>query len=154
MIPRYPKVYRKKKHVVTKRPRRPTASSKKVLVAIEHKERRFVGWRRLVGDPPAVEPLEVFPLAAGSDHTEGDGTEEHVQADDDGVQNGEDGPLYLLTELSRGEVEAEAHDDDGEPQRGVVVVHVGDTTHGDEGCVVKGPADDGVDTSVVDLVNL
>jgi hypothetical protein len=96
----------------------------------------------------------VFPLAAGSDHTERNGPEQPVEANDNGIQDCEDGPLYLLAELPCGEVEAEAHDDDGKPQGGVVVVNIGDTTHGDKRCVVKGPADDGVDTGVVKLINL
>ncbi len=34
------------------------------------------------------------------------------------------------------------------------MVHVCDTAHGDKRCVVKSPADDGVDTGVVELVDL
>ena len=108
----------------------------------------------LVGDPPALEPLEVFPLAAGSNHTERDGSEQPIQEDDGSVQYGEDTPLYLLVQLPCSEVQAEAHDYDGKPQSRVVVVHICDTTHGDKWCVVKGPADDGVDTSVVEHINL
>ncbi len=50
----------------------------------------------LVGDSPALEPLEMSPLAARSNHTERDGPEQPVQTNDNNVQNAEDGPLYLL----------------------------------------------------------
>jgi hypothetical protein len=107
----------------------------------------------LVGDPPALEPLEVFPLAARSNHTEGDGPEQPVQEDGSKVQYSKDAPLYLLVQLPCGEVQAEAHNDDGKPQSGVVVVHICDTAHGDEWCVVESPANDGIDTCVVEQVD-
>lgn len=34
------------------------------------------------------------------------------------------------------------------------MVHVGNTTHGNEGEIVQDPADDRVDTSIVDKVNI
>lgn len=107
----------------------------------------------LVSDPPALEPLEVFPLAARSNHTEGDGPEQPVQEDGSKVQYSKDAPLYLLVQLPCGEVQAEAHNDDGKPQSGVVVVHICDTAHGDEWCVVESPANDGIDTCVVEQVD-
>lgn len=94
------------------------------------------------------------PLLVGADHTKGNSPEEPVEANDDRIQNREDAPANLLVEVPCGPVQAEAHGKDGEPQRRVVVVDVGDTAHGHEGEVVKDPTDDGVDTSVVDLVHL
>ena len=63
----------------------------------------------LVCNLPAVEPLEVPPLAAGSYHTKRDGAEEPVQANHQHVQRREDAPLHLLGQLPRAKVEAEAH---------------------------------------------
>ena len=55
----------------------------------------------------------MFPLAARSNHTEGDGPEQPVQEDGSKVQYSKDAPLYLLVQLPCGEVQAEAHNDDG-----------------------------------------
>jgi ribosomal protein L37E len=65
--------------------------------------------RHLVGDPPALEPLEVLPLAAGTDHTERDRAEQPVQANDDCIQNSKDTPAKLLVHVPRCEVKAETH---------------------------------------------
>lgn len=107
----------------------------------------------LVGNPPAVEPLEVAPLLTGSNHTKRNGSEQPVQANDDHIQYGKDAPANLVVELPRCEVETEPHCQNGEPQRRVVVVNICNTAHGHERKVVQDPADDGVDSGVVDLVD-
>lgn len=51
-------------------------------------------------------------------------------------------------------VKHEAEYQDSKVQSGVVVVYVGDTRHGNEGDVVEDPADYGIDTRVVDVINI
>lgn len=108
----------------------------------------------LVRDPPAVEPLEMTPLAGRSDHAEADRSEEPVKSDNDGVQNAKDSPLNLPVKPPRGPIRAETHYDDREPQRRVIMMDVGDTTHGDEGDVVQDPSNERVDARVVNLVHV
>lgn len=94
------------------------------------------------------------PLLIGSDHAEGNGPEEPVETNDNRVQNGKNTPANLLVQAPRCPIKAEAHSQDREPQRRVVVVDVGDTAHSHEGKIVEDPTDDGVDSGVVDLVNI
>lgn len=50
----------------------------------------------LVGDSPGVEPFHVLILLVASGHAPADGDEINVEADDDGIQDAIDGPLYHL----------------------------------------------------------
>jgi hypothetical protein len=109
--------------------------------------------RNLVGDPPAVEPLEVAPLLARSNHAKRDGPEQPVKTNNNRVQYGKDGPADLVVQFPRRPVKTETHSQDSEPQGRVVVVNVGNTTHGHEREVVQNPANDRVKSRVVNLVN-
>lgn len=71
--------------------------------------------RDLVGDPPALEPLQVAPLLAGSDHTKRNRPEQPVETNDDHVQHGENAPADLVVELPCSEVKTETHCQNGEP---------------------------------------
>lgn len=107
----------------------------------------------LIRDPPALEPLEMPPLRARSLHTKRDSPEEPEEPNDGNVQSAIQHPADLLVQLAGRKVDAEAGSQDSEVQSGVVVVDVGNTTHGDEGEVVQEPANDRVETGVVNLVN-
>lgn len=96
----------------------------------------------------------MLPLAVWSNHAEADCSEQPVETDDDGVKNGKDSPLDLLIQSSRYPIHTEAHDDNCEPESRVVVVNVRDTTHGNKWEVVQNPTDDGIDTRVVNLVDV
>lgn len=107
----------------------------------------------LIRDPPVIEPLHVLVLLVRANHAPADGHEEDVKPNNSRI---EDTIANALGELALGPEEPigkEAEGEDGEVKRRVVVMDVGDTAHDDEGQVVKEPADDRVDTSVVDLVN-
>ena len=94
------------------------------------------------------------PLLVAALHAEAESAEEPEHADDSNVQHGENAPLHALAEVAGVPVQAEAGAEDGEVERRVVVVDVSDTSHCDEGQVVKEPAEDGVDAGVVELVDL
>lgn len=81
-------------------------------------------------------------------------SEQDEQGDDDDVESRVDAQLYLLRKLSRRPVHTEASAQDSKPQGRVVVVDIGDTTHGHKGNVVQEPSDDRVQASIVDLVEL
>lgn len=108
----------------------------------------------LISHLPRLEPLEVCPLSVGSFHTEGDSSEHPEQSNDNSVEDGVDSVLHSARETARNPVSAESEAENSEVKSGVVVVDIGDTTHGHEGCVMQNPADNGVDTGVVDLVNI
>ena len=94
-------------------------------------------------------PLLIRPL-----HTEADGAEEPEHTNNHRVQHGEDAPLHALVQVPRVPVHTEATAQDGEIERGVVVMNVSHTRHSDEGEVMQEPADDGVDAGVVEVVDL
>ena len=94
------------------------------------------------------------PLAARANHAEANRPEQPEQRNNRHVEDRENGPLELLPQAARGPVHAEAGGQDGEVERRVVVVDVGDAGHGDEGQVVQEPADDRVEAGVVDVVNV
>jgi hypothetical protein len=94
------------------------------------------------------------PLAAWSNHAEADCPEEHVQADDHGVQDNEDTPLHFFVQLPGCKVEAESHDEDRKPQGRVIMMDIGDTAHGKEWQVMQGPTNNWVNTGVVNLINV
>lgn len=89
-----------------------------------------------------------------SSHTPADGHKQDIQSDNDAVQDAIDDALHNGCAVSHGPIDQEAQSQDGEIQGRVVVVHVGDTRHDDKRKIVQEPADDGVNTGVVDLVNL
>jgi hypothetical protein len=94
------------------------------------------------------------PLGARADHTKGNRPEQPEQRNNRHVEDRENGPLELLPQAARGPVRAEAGGQDGEVERRIVVVDVGDAGHGDEGQIVQEPADDRVEAGVVDVVDV
>jgi hypothetical protein len=114
---------------------------------------KVAGSSGLVRHPPFLEPFEVSVLLIWPLHAKADRDEHHIQSDDDGIQHGIDAPLHRLVQLASAPVQAEAGGEDCKVERGIVVVYVSDTSHGDEGIVVKEPADNGIQTSVVELID-
>lgn len=108
----------------------------------------------LIRDPPAIEPLEMRPLAARTHHSKADGPEKPEQADDRDIKDTVKRPVDLLVELARRPIYAEARNQDSEIQCRIVMVHICDTSHGDKGNVVQEPANNGVETGVVNVVNV
>lgn len=94
------------------------------------------------------------PLLVVALHTEADSPEQPEKTNNDGVQRAEDSIANGTLQLDRRPVDAESQRQDGKPQSGVVVMHVGNTSHDEEGEVVEKPADDRVDTGIVDLVDI
>ena len=107
-----------------------------------------------IGHTPRIEPLEVGPLGVASFHAEGDGSEHPEQSNDNSVENSVDSILQSTRETACDPVGAESKAEDSKVESRVVVVDVSDTTHGHERCVMQNPTNDGVDTGVVDLVNV
>lgn len=87
-------------------------------------------------------------------HTEGDGSECPEQTNDDRVENSVDAVLDGAREAAGNPVGAEGETEDGKVKSRVVVVDVGNTTHGHERCVVENPTNNRVNTSVVNLVHV
>lgn len=108
----------------------------------------------LIRDPPALKPLKMTPLATRPHHAKANRPKQPIQSNNHNIQHTKDSPLHLLIQPPCRPIQTEAHDDNGKPQRGVVMMHIRDTTHSNERDVVQEPADDGVDTRVVDLVNV
>lgn len=110
--------------------------------------------RLLIRDPPAIEPLEMTPLAARAHHSKADSPEQPEQTDNRDVQRTVQHPVDLLVQLARCPIHAETRSQDSKVQSWVVVVNICDTTHGDERNVVQKPADNRVQTRVVNMVNI
>lgn len=94
------------------------------------------------------------PLRMTPDHAKANMPEQHKQPHNDHIQEPIDSPLDFPAESPRRPIDTEARRQDGEIKRGVVVMHVRDTRHGDEGEVVQEPADDRIETRVVDVVDV
>lgn len=107
----------------------------------------------LIADAPCAKPLQVFPLPVWSLHTKHDVFEHDKQRDYSNIERYIYGPLYLCAESSGNPVNTESGCQDGKVKSRVIVVDVGDTSHDDEWEVVEDPADQWVDTSVVDLID-
>jgi hypothetical protein len=110
--------------------------------------------RSWIRHPPRFEPLQIAILAIRADHAPGDRHEEDVQADGGRVQHAVEDVLHALDLVPQDPVGDEAEGEDREVERRIVVVDVGDARHGHEGEVVQDPADDGVETRVVDVVDV
>lgn len=107
----------------------------------------------LIRDSPVVEPLHVLVLLVRAHHSPADGHEEDVKPDNRGIKDTKANALRKFALASEKPVGKETEGEDGEVESRVVVMNVGDTAHDDEGQVVEEPADDRVDSSIVDLVN-
>jgi hypothetical protein len=94
------------------------------------------------------------PLRIWSHHTKADRPEQPKQSDNHHIQGTKDGPVDLLVQLPCAPISTEAGREDSKVQSRVVVVNVGNTTHGNERSVVQEPANDGVEPRVVDLVDV
>ena len=108
----------------------------------------------LVRDPPVVEPLHVLVLLVRAHHSPADRHEEDVKPNNRQVQETIGNALGKLVPGSEEPIGKETKRENGEVERRVVVMDVGDTAHDDEGQIVEEPADDRVDSSVVDLVDV
>lgn len=87
-------------------------------------------------------------------HSKANILEHEEKSNDSNVKREIQSPPQRLAQRSSRPVDAEPSGEDGKVQGRVVVVDVGHTGHGDEGCVVQDPADDGVDAGVVDEVDV
>lgn len=96
----------------------------------------------------------MLPLAVVANHTEADILEQNEEADNNSIQHDIDRPLKLLVQSPRCPINTESRTQDGEIQRGVVVMDVGDTCHSHERQVVQEPTNDRVDTGIVDVINV
>jgi hypothetical protein len=99
-------------------------------------------------------PLEVAVLASRSSHAKRNGAEQDKETDGDRVNQAVQDVADFLGDSLAKMVEQEPEHQDGEVERGVVVVDVSDTAHGNEREEMEDPADEGVDARVVELVNL
>ena len=93
------------------------------------------------------------PLAVVALHTEADILEYPEESNDTHVKWEIDAHLHDRVELPRRPINTEACAENGKVQGWVVVMDISDSSHGDEGQVVQEPADHGVDTGIVDLVD-
>lgn len=110
--------------------------------------------RSRIGHFPGVQPLEVVPLLVLALHTESDGSKQPEQTNHNGVKCGVDCILNVLVQPACSPVDDEPKSDDGEIEGRIVVMDVGDTSHGDEWQIVKEPAEHRVDARVMNLVNV
>lgn len=109
---------------------------------------------RLVGDPPRVKPLQIAVLPIGSHHTPRNRHEEHVQPNSRRIQKAINSDLKVLNLASKDPIRYEAESENSEVERGIVVMDISDTSHSHEWHVVQEPSNNGVDTSIVDLINV
>lgn len=86
-------------------------------------------------------------------HTKANRPKEPEQPNNSRIKHKVETPLQILPPVPRRPVKREASREDRKVEGRIVVVHVGDTCHDDEGDVVQYPADDGVDAGEVDEVN-
>lgn len=107
-----------------------------------------------IGDSPRLKPLQVLELLVASLHAKTDWAKQDVKTNDHSVEYAVQAPLELGGQFPSREIQAEASDEYREPEGRIVVVDVGNASHGDEWIVVQEPADDGIDTGIVELINL
>lgn len=107
-----------------------------------------------VGDSPVVKPLQVGELLIRSYHTPRNGYEEDIETDGGCVQKAIDSELNILDLVLERPVRDEAEGQDGEVQCRVIVVDIGNTSHGNEWQVMQKPSNDGVETGIMDLVEV
>lgn len=93
------------------------------------------------------------PLRRATFHPKRNGAEEVVQPHRCAKPRHEKRPRHVPSPLARGPVNAKPKRQNGKVQRWVVVVHVGDARHGEEGQVVQEPAEHGVQARVVEVVD-
>jgi hypothetical protein len=110
--------------------------------------------RYSVNDSPSIHPFQVTECLVWSFHSPGDGHEQDVQPNSRRIQETVDSDLQVLILALEHPVCNEAKGKDGEVESRIVVVDIGDTSHSHEGTVVQEPSDHGVDTGVVDLVDV
>lgn len=96
----------------------------------------------------------MLPLQIRALHAEDESTEQHKQADRDCIQRRIYNSLECRAQLLRRPIDNKSSGQDGEVERRIIMVDVGDASHGDEGEVVEEPADDGVQTRDADMVNV
>lgn len=108
----------------------------------------------LISHPPVLKPLHVPVRLVGSDYAPADGHKVDVQANRNGIQSAVRYLLHNLVSVTETPVDQEARCQNGKVKRRVVVMNVGDTGHDNKWKVVKEPANDRVDTSIVDVVDL
>lgn len=95
----------------------------------------------------------MVPLRIWSDHAESDGAEVDEKSEGDSVEDAVDGPLDLCARVPGEPIDQEREGKDSKVEGREVMVNVCDTSHGNEWEVVEEPADDGVDSRVVNLVD-
>lgn len=99
-----------------------------------------------------MSPLLITPL-----HTKHHGSKQPKQAHDNRIQHPIHRPLHASIpprQRLRHPIDHEPHGQDGEIQRGVVMMHVRHTRHGHERHVMQEPASEGVQPAIVDVVDL
>lgn len=94
------------------------------------------------------------PLHVRALHTEADGSEQNKQTNNDRVKCKVNGVLHGLVQLSCGPINNKAKSDDGKVESRVVMMNVGNSGHGNEGKVVQEPTNDGIDTGIVEVVDI
>lgn len=112
---------------------------------------------RLIRDLPFGKPLQVTPLLVAPNHAEHNRPEQVEQPCNQDIEPCIDRPLHSLihpAQRSRPPINHESGREDGKVQCRVVVVHIGDTSHGNEGEVVEKPSQNGIEARIVDVVNL
>jgi hypothetical protein len=108
----------------------------------------------LVRDSPSVEPLHVAVLLVWSHHTPRDGHEEDVEPNCSCVQNA---VQHILDDLGLGfqnPIYHESEIQDCKIKCWVIVMYIGNTSHGHKRKVVKEPSENWVESGVMNLVNI
>lgn len=93
-------------------------------------------------------------MSAAALHTKAYRPEEPEQANDKNIQGPEDDPVHVPIHLPRRPINAESRDQDRKVERGVIMMHIGNTTHSDERQIVQEPSNDWVETSIVNLIDV
>lgn len=87
-------------------------------------------------------------------HSPADGDEVDVETNDDGIKDAVNNALDGVVAVASEPVNKEAKVEDGEVKGRVVVVHVSDTSHDNKRKIVKEPTGQGIDSRVVNMVDL
>lgn len=107
-----------------------------------------------VRNAPRAEPIQIAPLLILPDHAENNILEHDKKPNDGDIQHRIDRPLRGPRQLLRQPIDAEAKRQDGEVQRGIVVVDICHARHDHKGEVVQEPSRERVQARVVDVVNV
>jgi hypothetical protein len=103
---------------------------------------------------PSLKPLHVAVFLVWSGHSPANRHEENVKTNSYSVQNTVKSILDTFNLVFQHPVGKKAHVQDGKVESRIIVVNIGDTSHGDEWQIVKEPTNDWIYGGIMNLIDI